>query len=104
ALAPLRVLPPNSSTVRFAARPQPGATARARRHRPRPGLRPRLAALLTLATPRRYYQPDYYRRIAGRSVAGRRWSPTTSRATWATTSRHDRLTAPRDNTGGARRH
>jgi hypothetical protein len=44
ALGPLRRLAPNSSTVRFAGRPQPGATARARRHRPRPGLRPRLAA------------------------------------------------------------
>jgi poly(3-hydroxyalkanoate) depolymerase len=27
-------------------------------------------ALLTLATPRRYYQPDYYRRVAGRIYGG----------------------------------
>ncbi len=28
------------------------------------------AVLLTLATPRRYYQPDYYRRVAGRIYGG----------------------------------
>ena len=49
-----------------------GAAAGARRHRPGglggvPGS-PRV--LLALATPRRYHQPDYYRRIAGRIYGG----------------------------------
>ena len=29
------------------------------------------SVLLALATPRRYYQPDYYRRVAGRTYGGR---------------------------------